>query len=342
MATVELSYLHDELRERRARIETALASGGENARLAGLLREVDDALGRLDAGTYGLCDVCHEGVEVERLMGDPLLRTCLDHLTSDERRALEQDLDLASSVQSRLLPPRDLAFGGWEASYHYEPAGAVSGDYCDLIPEERDAGDLFFLLGDVSGKGVAASMLMAGLRAIVRTLLGPGLPVNVLMARANRLFCESIAASHFATLVVGRATRGGRVEICNAGHPPPLLARGGEVLSLEATGLPVGLFCASAYEATAIELAPGDALLLYTDGLSEARDGAGAEYGTGRVARVLEARRPAPARDLVAACLGDLTAFRSGTPKSDDLTLMAIRRAATPGPSPHPGPRILR
>ncbi len=326
METLEATYLRDELRDRRERLDAAIAAGGENARLADLLHEVDAALERMDQGTYGLCDACHETVEVERLIMDPLLRTCLDHLTPGERRALEQDLDLAARIQSGLLPRRDLAHGGWEAFYHYEPLGAVSGDYCDLVPAEGDGGDLFFLLGDVSGKGVAASMQMSGLRAIVRTLIASGLQMSTMVERANRLFCENTTASNFATLVCGRATRSGRVEICNAGHCPPLLARGREVVAVEATGLPIGLFCANEYTVTTLELGAGDTLLLYTDGLTEARDRASSEYGPERLTRVLQERRALPPRDLVAACLGDLEAFRRGVPRTDDLTLMALRR----------------
>ncbi|HEU4401171.1 MAG TPA: SpoIIE family protein phosphatase [Candidatus Polarisedimenticolia bacterium] len=316
-----------ELRDRRARIETALESAPEAAHLRQLLEEVDAALVRIDGGSYGKCESCHDAIEEDRLMVDPLIRTCLDHLNTAERRALERDLDLAARVQNGLLPKQDLRLGGWEAAYHYEPASQVSGDYCDLVASDGDGGDLFFLIGDVSGKGVAASMLMTGLRAIVRTLVGTGLPVSGLMERANRLFCESLPSAHFATLVCGRADRSGRVEICNAGHPPPLLVRRGRVLAIEATGLPLGLFCSGGYPVATHHLEPDDALLLYTDGLSEARNRAQAEYGAERLARLAAERHALAPKALLHACLDDLAAFRAGSPKGDDLTLMAIRRA---------------
>lgn len=332
MATMGDTNLRDELRERRGRLQEAIAASEENARLAGLLKEVDDALTRMDAGTYGLCDVCHDPVEIERLFGDPLIRTCLDHLTPDETRALERDLELASSVQSGLLPQRDLAFGGWEVFFHYEPAGPVSGDYCDLVTPDGGRSDLFFLLGDVSGKGVAASMLMAGLRAIVRTLMGSSMPVSVLLERANRLFCESTAPSQFATLVCGKASQSGRIEISNAGHCPPIVLRGGQATCLEATGLPIGMFCTGEFGAKTIDLGAGDSLLLYTDGLTETRSPAGSEYGVDRLTMTLMENRALSPKALVAACLRDLSAFRAGAPRRDDLTLMAISRTA-PGRS---------
>ena len=86
-----------------------------------LLREVDSALERMDKGTYGLCQECHDPVEQDRLLADPLVRYCLDHLTQSERAALQRDLDLASQVQRNLLPQMGLRAGGWETSYHYAP-----------------------------------------------------------------------------------------------------------------------------------------------------------------------------------------------------------------------------
>ena len=110
---------------------------------------------------------------------------CLDHLTPAEARALEQDLNLAARVQRGLLPPREALIDGWEAAHHYQPAGAVSGDYCDLI--RADNGDAYFLLGDVAGKGVSAAMLMSHLSALLRTLVSVGLPLSQLMERTSRV-----------------------------------------------------------------------------------------------------------------------------------------------------------
>ena len=319
--------LQAQLQDRRVRLQAAITETGEDERLAGLLRDVDLALERARDGTYGLCEVCHDSIEADRLTADPLITRCLDHLTSAEVRALEQDLELASRVQRTLLPPRDLARDGWEMAYHYAPIGVVSGDYCDVVgPANDDGGRVFFLLGDISGKGVAASMLMAHLHAAVRTLLGIGLPIDQVLARTNRLFCESTLASHYATLVCGGLTASGQVELCNAGHCPPLLVRAGEITSLAATGLPVGMFCTADYSVSRLTLASGDTLVLYTDGLTESRNRSDAEYGTERLLRVLACHPAAGARDLVNSCVNDLSAFLSGKSRADDLTVMAIRR----------------
>ncbi|NIN68048.1 MAG: SpoIIE family protein phosphatase, partial [Anaerolineae bacterium] len=186
---------------------------------------------------------------------------CLGCLTPDQQRALQQDLDLASRIQTQLLPSKNLSLGGWEACYHYEPAGPVSGDYCDLVSPETEGGDLFFLLGDVSGHGVAASMLMAHLHAMFHSLIAVGLSADQLVERANRIFCESTISADYATLVCGRAGKSGEVEVCNAGHCPPLLVQGGEITGMDATGLPVGIFSSAEYSVQKVQLARGDSLL---------------------------------------------------------------------------------
>jgi sigma-B regulation protein RsbU (phosphoserine phosphatase) len=328
MATPEVDYLRTQLLERRQRLESAVAHAPENASLAGLLQQVDAALERMGKGTYGVCEACHESIEHERLLADPLVCYCLDHLTPDERRRLEADLEQAARIQAALLPPRNLSVAGWEVHYHYEPAGPVSGDYCDLIPADGQKGDLFFLVGDVSGKGVAASLLMSHLHAIFRALVSASLPVEALVEQANRILCASALSGQYATLVCGRARAGGAVEICNAGHPPVLVARGGEVAQMDSTGMPVGLFCSTQYGARRLELAPGDALFLYTDGLSEARNAASAEYGAARLARVVAESHSRGAQGLTEACLDDLRRFAAGARRADDLTILALRRAA--------------
>jgi sigma-B regulation protein RsbU (phosphoserine phosphatase) len=288
-----------------------------------LLREVDSALERMDKGSYGLCETCHDPVEEDRLLADPLVRYCLDHLTAPQRDALQRDLDLASQLQRNLLPQVGLRAGGWETSYHYEPVGPVSGDYCDLIPSD---GQLFFVLGDVSGKGVAASMLMTQLHALFRSLTKMNLPLGQIIAQANRVFCESALAGQYATLVCGQAKPNGEVEIHNAGHWPAIVVGRGGVLRMESTGLPLGMFCEVEFSATRVQLEPGDTLFLYTDGLSEARN-ATDEYGVDRVAHLVRQQSARGPVALIGACLEDLRSFEAGGARLDDLTLLAIRRA---------------
>jgi sigma-B regulation protein RsbU (phosphoserine phosphatase) len=321
MATLEVTFLHNQLEDRKRRLQAALALAPHKAGLAGLLREVDSALERMSAGTYGLCEECRDTIEQERLLADPLVRYCLDHLNESQRAALQRDLDLASEVQRNLLPPTNLQAGSWRTSHYYAPLGAVSGDYCDLIPSD---GHLFFALGDVSGKGVAASMLMVQLHALFRSLTSMALPLGQIVTQANRMFCESALAGQYATLVCGLAKPDGQVEIHNAGHWPAIVVGRGGVLRVESTGLPLGMFHEVDFSATRLHFDPGDMLFLYTDGLSEATR-EDEEFGVDRVTRVVrqtDAKCPA---DLIAACLNELHAFVNG-PALDDLSLLAIQR----------------
>lgn len=324
MTPIQAAQARTDLLDRRDRLATAAVALPTTEQLQALLNEVDAALARLDAGKFGLCDTCHDPIEADRLAANPLTRFCLDHLTPAEQKALEQDLDLAAKIQSQLLPSRELVVDGWEASYHYEPHGPAGGDCCDLLPQE--SGDLHILLGDVMGKGLAASMLMAHLQAIFRSLAMLAMPIPELMARANRVFAQSTGGSTFATLFYGRAHPTGELEYCNAGHCPPLVSRQGHVESLQPTGLPLGLFAGAPYASASLRLAPGELLLLYTDGVSEARSADGHDYGTRRLERLMKTLVSRPGRELVAASLADLDAFRGPARSEDDVTLLVLLR----------------
>ncbi|HEV2883815.1 MAG TPA: SpoIIE family protein phosphatase [Pyrinomonadaceae bacterium] len=324
MVTAIEPILRTQLIDRRQKLAQAATTFERPSELTRLLDEVDAALQRMDRGVYGLCEVCHDPVETERLLANPLVRVCLGDLTVHERRALEVDLELAAQIQTGLLPHPSQQIDGWEVSYHYEPAGPVSGDYCDLI--KGDDNSLHFILGDVSGKGVAASMLMAHLHAMFRTLTSINLPLDQMMERASRVFCESTLPTQYATLVCGRANTQGEVEICNAGHLPPLLLQSGSVTSIEATGLPIGVFSSESFTCTSLQMRKGDALLLYTDGLSESQDAGGNEFGTARLSALLTKNGDMSTQSMLTLCRSELSAFANGNSPRDDLTLMAIQR----------------
>jgi phosphoserine phosphatase RsbU/P len=323
MATAEQTYLRTGLEQRRERLHAALHSPAADASLSQLLQAVDAALGRLDQGTFGICESCHDSIEPARLLNDPLVRFCLDHLSSAEQRALESDLSLAASIQRALLPKLDFAPVGWDVRYHYQPAGMVSGDYCDLF--ETDAG-LLFMLGDVSGKGVAASMLMSHLRATFRSLAEAGLPLARMVEDANRIFCESTLAGQFATLVIGRAAHDGSVEFVSAGHLPVLHLHRDGATPKDSTGVPLGMFCGTRFPVHQLTLASGDTLFLYTDGLTESRNSAGAEYGLHRIHKLAAQHNCIQPADLISKCLEDLLTYGEGMKQADDLTLLAVRR----------------
>jgi sigma-B regulation protein RsbU (phosphoserine phosphatase) len=321
------SYLQDQLQIRRRQLGAALETQ-HRQELHALLHEVDSALQRLADGTLGQCAVCHGDIETERLLTDPLTHVCLECLSADEARALEHDLETAASIQTALLPSAESIRPGWEIRYRYEPLGAVSGDHLDLIEPAEVDGPLLFLFGDVAGKGVAASLLMAHLHALFRSIANQDLSLRDLLIRGNRLFCESTMSNSYATLVAGKLWSEGRLEIANLGHPPPCLVRADGVEQLAPSGVPFGLFCQASVETRSFDLEAGDLLFLYTDGLSEATNPQEEEYGQGRIAALLQGLHSHTTSEVLDAAITDHGKFRAGRPKRDDLTLMAIRRDA--------------
>jgi sigma-B regulation protein RsbU (phosphoserine phosphatase) len=315
--------LRQQLSVRRQQLGEALADTAAKPQIRSLLAEVDEALARMDAGRFGLCEACHDPIETDRLLANPLVRLCLDHLTRAQASALERDLELARSVQQGILPSSPYESGPWRMAYQYRPAGIVSGDYCDVVAGRL--GDRYFLLGDVAGKGVAASMLMTQMHGMFRALIPAGLPLGQLVERASTLFCESTLPSHYATLAVVRALDDGSVEICNAGHVTPMAVQQGHVVPLQTGSLPLGMFCAVDFPVTRVPLAAGDAVVLVTDGITEAENAAGAEFGTDRLARVCAGSAGKRAEHVVAAVLDEVDDYRSG-PLGDDATVMVVTR----------------
>jgi phosphoserine phosphatase RsbU/P len=173
---------------------------------------------------------------------------------------------------------------------------------------------------------VAAALLMSHLSATLRTLISVGLPVGQLMERASRIFCESTLPTQYATLVCIRASASGEIEVCNAGHPPPLVICASGITRLDATGLPVGMFCSERFSSQMVRVEPGETLLLYTDGLLEAQNSSGIEYGIDRLLALATAAATGEPSAAVAACLKDCISFRGSETLSDDLTIMAVRR----------------
>jgi sigma-B regulation protein RsbU (phosphoserine phosphatase) len=325
MAIADTPYtenIRERLLDRRARLEDAL-SHNESEQMQRLLHDVDQALERMNVGEFGYCAVCHDTIEGDRLLSDPTITVCLGCLSPAQQRSLEHDLELAAQIQRGLLPPAEIAIPGWDIAYHYRPAGVVSGDYCDLI--SSGDGGLYFLLADVSGKGIAAALLSSNLRAVFRALIPLGLSMEKTLEQASRLFCESTLSTQYATLVAGRVSPDGEMEIVNAGHLPVLLAGESTTTSFESTDLPFGMFRDQQFTAAKARLHPGDTLLLYTDGVSEAQNRAGDEYGIQSLRSLVTGQTQSCPNLLVRACREHLDVFREGRERTDDETLLAIQ-----------------
>jgi sigma-B regulation protein RsbU (phosphoserine phosphatase) len=241
-----------------------------------------------------------------------------------QREMLAREIEIAREVQERLFPQAAPQVPALEYAGYCRPARAVGGDYYDFLA--LTDGRLGLAIGDVSGKGVPAALLMASLQASVRGQSQGGGTVADLVANVNRLVCDASPENRYATFFYAQfepAQR--RMVYCNGGHNPPIILRGPEVLRLEAGGAPVGLFGFSRYEQGEIRLEPGDLLVLFTDGISEAENPAEEEWG--EEALIESARRAshlAPV-EAIAGILRDADAFAGGAPQHDDMTLVLAR-----------------
>ena len=322
LETVHLQTAREQLLSRRERLETVLEEHPTD-QLNQLLSQVDEALERIDNGQFGLCAVCHDTVEADRLLRDPMISVCLGCLSPSQQRALEFDLELAARIQNGLLPAPDLAIPGWQIAYHYRPAGVIGGDYFDVLGDGK--GGAYFLIADVAGKGVAAAMLTANLRAVFRALLPMELGVEETLLRANRLFCEGKLSTQYATLVFGHSSAAGKMQLVNAGHLPALLVRGSEITRLESSCMPLGMFADQEFVPTSFNLRLGDMLVLYTDGISEAQEPTGEEYGVCKLEAAIREKFGECPEILVKNCRDRLQEYRNGTERADDETLLAIQ-----------------
>jgi sigma-B regulation protein RsbU (phosphoserine phosphatase) len=257
-----------------------------------------------------------------------------------ERRLLAEELALARRIQLALLPPSLPELPGWELYGANTPSRGVSGDYFAVVTRAAGpggaggaggpggAGECVLMVADVSGKGMAASLLTASLEAFAAGPIEDGLPPDEICAKLSRLLYRRTPPEKYATAVVAAlAPDSGVLRYANAGHNPPLVVRAsGAVEELAATGVPIALLPAAAYQAAEIRLAPGDSLLLYTDGIVEANDPDGEEYGNDRLADLCRRHCHASCADLAAALDADLETFVRGVPFADDRTLVMARR----------------
>jgi serine phosphatase RsbU (regulator of sigma subunit) len=259
-----------------------------------------------------------------------------------ERRLLAEELALARRIQLALLPPSLPELPGWELYGANTPSRGVSGAYFAVVTRAAGpagaggpgaggpggAGECVLMVADVSGKGMAASLLTASLEAFAAGPIEDGLPPDEICAKLSRLLYRRTPPEKYATAVVAAlGLDSGVLRYANAGHNPPLVVRaGGAVEELAATGVPIALLPAAGYEAAEIRLAPGDSLILYTDGIVEANDPDGEEYGNERLADLCRRHCHASCADLAAALDADLEAFVRGVPFADDRTLVMARR----------------
>ena len=248
------------------------------------------------------------------------------------RRRLEEELALARRIQVALLPASLPTVEGYELFAVNHPSRGVSGDFFQVV--ER-TGELVFMIADVSGKGMSASLLTASLEALAVGPIEDGLPPDKICAKLSRMLYRRTPPERYATMFLASlAPANATLCYANAGHNPPLLVHAsGEVTRLTRTGLPLGLLPVDAYEVETRVMAPGDMIVIYTDGLTEALNAEEEEYGADRLQSFCVGHRHEPLDVLAQAIQADLEAFAGDIPFGDDRTMVIFRRTATSQPS---------
>ena len=241
-------------------------------------------------------------------------------------RIMQRDLSQAAEIQRRMLPAQAPEVAGTDLAGFNAACRTVGGDYYDFFPYPD--GRVAMALGDVSGKGMPASLMMMALHARVQVLAEDPGSLAAFMTRLNKATCAQCPSNRFITFFFCVLdTASGELTFANAGHNPPILVRAsGEAQMLEGGGPVLGILPVASYGEQRVHLDPGDMLVLYSDGVTEANNGAYDEYGEDRFIDVLKRYREAPATAIVEAVARDLSDFAAGAPQADDITLVVAKR----------------
>ncbi len=245
-----------------------------------------------------------------------------------ERERLEREQQVASEIQQRFLPATAPIVDGYELQGISFPCYEIGGDYYDFI--QRENGNLVVALGDVSGKGTAAALLMSSLHAAVHAQADTHDSIVKTISAVNRYLVESIPPNRFVTLFYAELDpKSGSLVFLNAGHNPPLIVHtGGTMEQLASGGLPLGIMGNAEFREGHTKLHPGDVLVIYSDGVSEAVNPNGEEFGPTRLYEVVGRNLDASAGGIRDRIESALTKFCQGTPAADDITLVIVKRLA--------------
>ncbi len=263
---------------------------------------------------------------IARQVGISLLNGAL-HEEQMATRLFEEEVATARRIQQQLLPERPPALPGWQVCASNTPSRQVGGDYHDFLPLGAD--HVGFAIGDVSGKGVPAALLMSNLQAALRIRTLGGHPLDRVVEDVNRQICRNTNHESFISFFLGELEpREGTLSFVNAGHNAPILVRkDGRVECLETGGLLLGVFPEATYESGSVRMEPGDLLALYTDGVTEAWNGEGDMFSEERLLETLVRHRDRGVTELHDRILEEVRLFQQGRVPDDDLTLVLLKRA---------------
>lgn len=294
-------------------------------RITGMLAVTQGQPGREwtphDAQLLGIVAANSAGViEQARLRVEALEKQRLE----EETRRMDRELEQARQIQMRLVPVEPIVVGPWQAEGRVVPARVVGGDAFDYCP--LGEGRLGIAIADVSGKGVPAALLMANVQASLRAFCDGRRPIREAIRFVNESVIRSASGGKFITLFYGEIDpAAGRLSYANAGHNYPMLRRrDGSVEELREGGVPLGILENAEYPEGVVEFRPGDSLMMYSDGLSEALDTGGAEFGEDRLRALWGQHGARPPREVIDLLLEHISSFRGRASQSDDMTVVVV------------------
>jgi phosphoserine phosphatase RsbU/P len=288
----------------------------------------DEVIGVFDLESDELNAYANDDLEILMLLSSQvaiIIEKVMLHEQLIEKQRLETQLEIARQVQLQLLPPRDPQLEGFDISAYNFPTEEVSGDYYDWVRLFDD--QIGIVIADVSGKGVPAALLMAFLRASLRAASHIGYAPHVSMAKVNYLLWESIERNQFVTGFYGILDATNRtLAYSNAGHNPPILLDiDGTAHFEERGGVPLGMFRDSRYYEYYATIDSGQIFILYTDGVTEANNPAGEEYGRDRLVEAARKSRHLSAREMIDFIHRDVIAWTDGLGATDDVTFFIVK-----------------
>jgi sigma-B regulation protein RsbU (phosphoserine phosphatase) len=241
--------------------------------------------------------------------------------TLDKAR-IEHELRVAAEIQRALLPPGKHDGPFYEAIGGSLPARSIGGDFYDFT--EMDDGSFGVVVGDVAGKGPAAALLTAKIQGLFSAEVSESTPAET-VARVNRGLVKRQVESRYATVFFATISPTGKLTYCNAGHNPPIVYGKDGVCQLNSGGMPVGFFDYAVYTDEEMQLSPGDILVIYSDGVTEALNPAGEEFGEDRLVTVISENKGAAASDILDKLVQAVQEFANGAPQHDDVTALVMR-----------------
>ena len=272
-----------------------------------------------------------DGIQVISYIADITKRKQIEHdrinQIETEKASMERELHMAHEVQLDILPEATPKIPGWSFAVKWLPASEVAGDFYDFIV--RDDTDVDLVIADVTDKGTPAALFMAFASTALRAYMDSGFSLKDGITRTNRLMCQESSQGLFVTLFLTCLNpKTGETFYVNAGHNPPLhyQYKLDRFTSLHKTGMALGIDAQATYEERAMQLQPGDFILFYTDGVIEAFNARGQDFGVERLQQVISDHRFASAEEIIKSLATTVEEFIAPASPSDDITIMVVKR----------------